>query len=170
MNGMKEDLRDAIWALRDEDDRIFPEKLVVAARDPKHPAHTEFDWNDARLANKARLEKAQKLINMVRIRYTMETEVHVVKAFVQDPVVVGSHRSSIAMKSDIDAAKESLSAYLRNTRGDLRAAHGLAVLWGFGEAHIVQALEAVEALLTELEPAKQSVPVEVAQPRSLELV
>jgi hypothetical protein len=107
---------------------------------------------------------------VVQIKYTMESESHVVKAFVQDPVVLGAHRSSIAMKDDTEAAKESMARYARNARGDLRKMLELAVLWGFGEAHLHAALAAVEELIAELEPPSAPVEKPQVQPTHLELL
>jgi hypothetical protein len=167
---MRPELREAIWELRDENGRIFPAALVEAARDPKHPAHKEFDWNDARLAHAARLERAAKLINVVILKVTIEKATFTVKAFVQDPVVLGAHRSSIAMKDDTEAAKESMARYARNVRGDLRKMLELAILWEFGEAHLHAALAAVEALIAELEPPSAPVEKPQVQPTHLELL
>lgn len=47
--------------------RCTRENLVEAARDPKSPAHTHFDWNDRRAAKAHRVEQARHYLKGIEI-------------------------------------------------------------------------------------------------------
>lgn len=48
--------------------------LVDLAKDPKHPLHGEFIWDDARAAEQQRLARARTIINSVCLRITRPDE------------------------------------------------------------------------------------------------
>lgn len=54
-------------AIRRRDGSITPAAVVDAARDPDHPLHRAFDWDDGSASQKYRLLQARQLINSVRV-------------------------------------------------------------------------------------------------------
>lgn len=62
-------LRDALQALYDSHGMLTPTLVVDEARDPGHPLHSHFEWDDARAAEEYRLEQARGLIQKVKIVY-----------------------------------------------------------------------------------------------------
>lgn len=48
---------------------LLPADVVKVARDPKHPLHKRFDWDDTKAAHKWRLRQARDLIASVEITW-----------------------------------------------------------------------------------------------------
>ncbi len=44
---LKAAVRDALRELEDTEGRLTPDLVVEAARDPAHPLHEEFDWDNS---------------------------------------------------------------------------------------------------------------------------
>lgn len=44
---------------------IKPERLIEEAKDALHPAHSHFEWDDAKAAHGFRLEQARRIIRIV---------------------------------------------------------------------------------------------------------
>lgn len=57
-------LRDILLAVRDEHGSLTARLLVDVARDPEHPLHHRFDWDDTKAAEKWRLEQAGALLRV----------------------------------------------------------------------------------------------------------
>lgn len=47
--------------------RLTPVAVVDSARDPSHPLHVHFEWDDAKAAESFRLEQAREIIRVVRV-------------------------------------------------------------------------------------------------------
>ena len=83
-------LRDHLQAIYDERGTLTPPLVVDAARDPQHPLHSRFDWDDTTAAEKWRCEQASLLIRSVKIAYTRpDGQSAEVRAFV--PIRDSSH-------------------------------------------------------------------------------
>lgn len=61
---MKTDLRGILTAIREERGSLTPALLVEVARDPNHPLHHRFEWDDTKAAEKWRLEQAGALLRV----------------------------------------------------------------------------------------------------------
>lgn len=57
-------LRAELQAIRDEHGSLTPALVVDVARDPEHPLHSRFEWDDSRAAEKWRLEQAGQLLRV----------------------------------------------------------------------------------------------------------
>ena len=55
---------DALNAIHDEFGTLTPELVVDVARDPEHPLHSRFEWDDSIAAEKWRLEQAGQLLRV----------------------------------------------------------------------------------------------------------
>jgi hypothetical protein len=62
-------LRDHLQAIRDQRGRLTPEDVVDVARDPEHPLHSRFEWDNDAAAEHWRRTQAHELIRTCRIKY-----------------------------------------------------------------------------------------------------
>lgn len=62
-------LREQLQAIYERKGELTPVLVVAAARDPKHPLHDRFEWDDAVAGEAWRREQAHELIQSVRIVY-----------------------------------------------------------------------------------------------------
>lgn len=56
-----------LTAIRDEHGQLTPALVVDAARNPEHPLHTRFEWDDTLAAEQWRLEQAGQLLRIVKL-------------------------------------------------------------------------------------------------------
>ena len=67
---MSEALTTQITEIRDAHDGVLkPEFVLDAARDPGHPLHSRFEWNDSVAAERFRLDQAHVLIQKAKVSY-----------------------------------------------------------------------------------------------------
>lgn len=62
-------LRDELMAIYQDKGALTPELVVNVARDPRHPLHDKFEWDDDVAGERYRISQARALIRTVRIRY-----------------------------------------------------------------------------------------------------
>lgn len=62
-------LRDQLQSIYDARGKLTPEVVVDEAREPSHPLHSRFEWDDSVAAEKWRHEQAHELITSVRVSY-----------------------------------------------------------------------------------------------------
>lgn len=60
-------LLDQLKAVHDQHGRLTPVLVVDTARDPAHPLHARFEWNDTVAGEKYRLEQASQLLRVVKL-------------------------------------------------------------------------------------------------------
>jgi hypothetical protein len=60
-------LHEQLTAVRDEFGTLTPELVVDVARDPEHPLHSRFEWDDSVAAEKWRIEQAGQLLRVVKL-------------------------------------------------------------------------------------------------------
>lgn len=76
------DLRAQLTAVYAKRGELTPENVLEEARDPDHPLHGRFTWDDTVAAEKWRRHEAHELIVSVKIRYADdETGLREVRAF-----------------------------------------------------------------------------------------
>jgi hypothetical protein len=63
------DLRAQLEAIREEYGKLTAPVVVDEARDPSHPLHSRFEWDDTIAGRQYRLQQARELIRSVRIVY-----------------------------------------------------------------------------------------------------
>lgn len=56
-----------LTAIRDEHGQLTPALVVDAARNPEHPLHSRFEWDDTLAAEQWRLEQAGQLLRIVKL-------------------------------------------------------------------------------------------------------
>ncbi len=64
------DLRAELTAIREKHKKLTPAVVLKEARNPDHPLHSRFEWDDSVAAERYRLEQARNLISLVRVSYT----------------------------------------------------------------------------------------------------
>ena len=57
-------LREQLQAIRDEHGTLTPALVVDVARDPEHPLHPRFEWDDSTAAERWRIEQAGQLLRV----------------------------------------------------------------------------------------------------------
>ena len=67
-------LREELQALYEEQGELTPSLVVNTARDPEHPLHSRFEWDDSVAGEKYRQHQARQLIRSVRIRVIGEDD------------------------------------------------------------------------------------------------
>ena len=67
-------LRDELQAIYDESGELKPAIVVDKARDPEHPLHGRFEWDDQVAGEKYRLQQAGDLIRSVEWVYAEEPD------------------------------------------------------------------------------------------------
>jgi hypothetical protein len=88
-----EDLKNILQGMHDSGG-LTPQRMVGTARDPEHPLHPEFEWDDEVAGENYRLVQARKLIRRVKIVYRIDDLGRnvSVRAFVNVPTTHGLHR------------------------------------------------------------------------------
>lgn len=71
---MSGDLRGELLAVRAQHGELTPQLVVDVARDPAHPLHSRFEWNDAVAGEAWRRQQAHELIRKVKIVYREATD------------------------------------------------------------------------------------------------
>jgi len=56
------------------DGKLTPKEVVEAARNPKHPLHSQFDWDNTVAGEKWRIQQARLLINQVEVVISVDGE------------------------------------------------------------------------------------------------
>jgi len=67
-------LQTILQELYEQRGKLTASIVLEEARDPGHPLHSRFEWNDSVAAEKYRLEQARELIRKVKIIYKEATE------------------------------------------------------------------------------------------------
>jgi hypothetical protein len=90
--------------------QLTADALVQAARDPRHPMHRDFPWDDAKAGHQYRLNLARSYIAEVRIVITTSTRQVIAPAYLRDRNVapLQGYIATQALQSDHDAAQETL--------------------------------------------------------------
>lgn len=66
------DLRELLTTIYNQHEKLTPAIVVDVARDPQHPLHHRFEWDDAVAAEKHRRDQAAQLIREVQITFGHE--------------------------------------------------------------------------------------------------
>lgn len=66
---MSRSLRDCLLDIYDRHQELTPDLVVDEARDPDHPLHHRFEWDDAVAAEGFRREQARSLIQSVKVSF-----------------------------------------------------------------------------------------------------
>lgn len=67
-------LRDQLQQIYDQHGKLTPMLVVETARDPDHPLHKRFDWDDESAAEAWRQDQAHRLIQKAKVVYKQASE------------------------------------------------------------------------------------------------
>lgn len=82
--------RDILLGIRETHGDLTPQIVLDEARDPEHPLHHRFTWDDNEAAEQWRLHQAQRLIQKVNVRVTpVHRRPITVRAFVSKAALGG---------------------------------------------------------------------------------
>ena len=113
-----------------------PEALVEAARDPGHPLHVCFNWDDASEAHRARLSRARALIREVRVHIRVENRTITSVSYVRSPDA-GPREQGYALITNITKeekdAKSVVEMELGRVQSMIDRARGIAESLGLTE-------------------------------------
>lgn len=62
-------LREELLAIREQHGLLTPRLVVETARDPNHPLHPKFEWDDSIAGESYRRQQAAELIRSVKVAY-----------------------------------------------------------------------------------------------------
>lgn len=139
-------------ALEDAGGGVSAERVVEAARDPEHPWHARFVWDDAVAGEKYRLQQARALIRSVVYERRIERTVTRSVRYIRDPDAMAHEQryvSVIALRADEERARSALILEYARAAALLRRTRALAEVLGQNHrvAEIVDALDNLSELL-----------------------
>lgn len=70
----QDQVREVLQDLYDERGELTPEMVVEEARDPGHPLHGDFEWDNSVAAEAYRRGQAAGLIRMVKVTYAIDDD------------------------------------------------------------------------------------------------
>lgn len=99
----------AIKAL-ERDGRLTARRLVDAARNPRHPMHRDFTWDNAVAGEAFRIDQARMLIAQVRVVITTSTKKLIAPAYVRDIEAAprAGYVATTRLQNEREAAEETL--------------------------------------------------------------
>ena len=146
----------ACQELEDKEGRLTPLSLVRAAKDPTHPLHGAFDWDDAKAGHAWRIEQARGLLVRVRmITEEREEQVSVI-AYVRDPSKVfdeQGYRSTVKIADEKEQARAVVATELVRVLGCLGRASEVAFAVGVS-ADLLDITIYIKKLLKRLAPKR----------------
>lgn len=71
---MSANVRNELMKIHNQHGVLTPYLVVDEARDPAHPLHSRFEWDDSEAAEKYRRVQARKLIGIARVTYAEGSE------------------------------------------------------------------------------------------------
>lgn len=117
-----------VRSLEDVRGGVTPAAVVQDAKQKKSPLHGLFEWNLDKAAAAYWIDQARAIIGAVRVVVTNETTVVRAPVYVRDPSIGNEqgYRSTTALRSDPEQARESLILILRVAAGHIARAMELA--------------------------------------------
>jgi hypothetical protein len=82
-----EELAQELEKIESADGQLTPAGVVQKAKNPKHPLHGEFEWDNSKAGYQYRLQQARVLIQRARVVVEREEKVIKVATYVRDPSV-----------------------------------------------------------------------------------
>jgi 1,4-alpha-glucan branching enzyme len=134
---------------------LEPADVVEEAKNPSSVLHSLFEWNDAKAAERDRLNTARMLIRRVRI--IVHTTVYTVKTpyYVRDPDLPSKqagYRTTASLVSDKDRARAVLRRELEQAQALFDRSRRVAAALGL-ESEFEQLLEQVTSLQIKISNA-----------------
>lgn len=141
---------EAIRAL-EQSGRLTAQRLVDAARNPRHPMHRDFAWNNEIAGEAYRLDQARTLIAQVRVVITTSTRKLVAPAYVRDieAAPLQGYVATAVLKNEREAAEELLLYETARLQAQLERVREIAAALSL-ESELEAAIGAVFELRSRL--------------------
>lgn len=132
--------------------RLTPDVVVSEAKNPKHPLHDYFTWDDSEAAHLHRIHEARSLIRSVRVQFETEERIISTVAYVRDPEKEHNEQgyvSIVKLRTEEDNAREAvITEFSRVTAALTRAKSVAAVLNLSDEIKIlIERVESVRSII-----------------------
>jgi len=131
---------------------VVPDVLVRAARNPKHPLHHRFIWDDAIAGHKHRLATAATIISSVRVVTTVGTLRITSVGYVRDPTLPPNESGYVSvarLRTERDNAEEHILYEVGQVVAHLERAKEIAFALGM-TAEFEAAWSAAQQLQTRI--------------------
>jgi hypothetical protein len=110
--------------------QLSARRLLADAKRTRSPLHPLFNWNLKAAAEHWWLHRARVIIGAVTLQVSHHETVLKVPAYITGSGSAGQYRSVVNLRSDPDAARESLIVCLETAAGHLRRAYDIAAPLG----------------------------------------
>jgi len=136
-------------AIAEENDGdLTPGAVVETARNPRHPLHQCFDWDDKSAAAKQRLATARQLISSVQVVVEIDDVMISAISYVRD-VRKGRHEQGYctvdALGKRREDSRQTLMIELERLEGGIKRARAIAAGLGLGEFLEVALMDIIRA-------------------------
>ena len=127
---------------------LEPEEVVRVAANPKHPLHSEFEWDDSEAGHRYRINQARVLIRSVAHLVEVENKSYSIKAYVRDPdaLPTESRYRSIKKIRATDSRVAVMEAERARVLGSLERARNVGASMGVSGDWADQLRKEVEKL------------------------
>lgn len=144
---------DYITSLADANGYISPSRVIEAARDPKSPIHTDFEWDIQAAAEQYWLDQARTLIRFVKLNVEINKRIIVAPYYVPDPD--RPPRSGRLVELTVagrneDVARQVMQDELNRIAAAIRRAQQVAAVLGLSD-ELERLLDDVTAIKTVTE-------------------
>lgn len=130
---MREELNLLLKEIEDREGRLTPDLVVDAARDPEHPLHARFEWDDGKAAQAHRIATARRLIASAQIRIRYSKVVLSAPAYVRDPAAesgVQGYRSVVKLRDEDEESRSVILGEMRRVTSILKRTRALVLALG----------------------------------------
>jgi hypothetical protein len=113
--------------------RLTAAAVVEAARNPRHPLHREFQWDDKKAAQLQRLDRARELICVVSIVVSQQPHKITCPFYIRDPSLPAKTPGYTAINSDSIAARDAQNIIIdemARIEGNIERARGVCAFLG----------------------------------------
>lgn len=159
-----EQVKEALEKIANENGgTLRPADVVNAARDPEHPLHERFQWDDAKAGEAHRLDQARSLIKSVKVEITTTTRKINAVAYVHDPSLPAREPGYVhvaKVRSKEELAREHVAAEVTRLASTMERTRDQAIAAGVPEVAALMdrllAQIAVTLAVPSVEPANKT--------------
>lgn len=138
---------------------LRPADVVNAARDPAHPLHERFQWDDAKAAEAHRLDQARSLIKSVKVEITTTTRRIRAVAYVHDPALPrgeAGYTHVARVRSQEELAREHVAAEVTRLASTMERTRDQAIAAGVPEVAALMDRLLAEIAVTKALPVAET--------------
>lgn len=148
-----------LWAQLERNGRVTPEAVVDAAKDPAHPWHNRFEWDDSKAAHAFRIAQARILIRAAYLLLSNERQEVRIPRFVRDqsldPTVAG-YITLPQLREEQENVHESVVYEFKRAQAAMQRAQVIAAALEYA-AEIIDVRERIDVLARRVVDASNAV-------------